>query len=536
MPCVCLALGALALAAASAAWLPMWFIGDDAFWLAWADQAASPLAPRAGAIGDEPVTVAAAWWIAWRTLHMRYKLYQLAHVLAWTGVLAVYWAMLRQLWGRRRRPALIATALVAVAFLSFTEATLHLSRLALTLELLLGFGSVALAAAGWRTQRAWLVVLSAVPLAAACQGRPPAAGYLTILHVAAASLAWRHRAWRRGIVAAAAALTAVALASAMLGRVHLWQGIEPGGATRWLEARTAMVTGPMGLVLMLLAAGAGIVQGMRMQWRSWAAIGGFGALMALLTGGVHPLAGVLLIALPVPQARPFAAWGVLRQAVVLWGPVPWPWMPMSGALVYVPAFVIAIWSSPLAVWVERITRRLDPTGRRLIYFVVALGGILVAAHANQWLGRELAALRTLSAFRQVQRAVYDAAVRTVPPEGLLALASDLPGAAIPAPPAERPVWPRLGWRERFFAADQYAALLTLGGRGDIRMADPAAVAHLGGRLVIVGAAQRNAAEAALGDLGAAETFVSIAGQTGGLWYLPPGTASTAPATQSATER
>ena len=82
-------------------------------------------------------------------------------------------------------PALIATALVAVAFLSFTEATLHLSRLALTLELLLGFGSVALAAAGWRTQRAWLVVLSAVPLAAACQGRPPAAGYLTILHVAA---------------------------------------------------------------------------------------------------------------------------------------------------------------------------------------------------------------------------------------------------------------------------------------------------------------------------------------------------------------
>ncbi|MFW6146490.1 MAG: hypothetical protein ACOC7R_04060 [Planctomycetota bacterium] len=526
----CLVLGAVALAAASAAWLPMWFIGDDAFWLAWADRAATPIAPRAGAIRDEPLTVATAWWAARRALGMRYKLYQLAHVLAWTGVLAVYWAMLRQLWGRRRRPAVIATVLVAVAFLSFTEAMLHLSRLALTFELLLGFTSVALAAAGWRTQRIWLVALSAVPLAAACQGRPPAAGYLTILHIAAASLGWRHRAWRHGIVAAVLIAVAVAFAGALLGDVHTWGGIEPGGAARWVASRHAMVTGPTGLVLTLLAAVAGIVQGMRLQWRSWTAIGGFGLLLAVLTGGIHPLAGALGIAVLVPKARPFAAWGVLRQVVVLAGPVPWPWMPMSGALVYVPAFVVAIWSSPLAVRAERITRRLDPTGRKLIYFGVALTTILIAAHANEWVTRQAGALRTLSAFRQVQRGLYEAAVDTVGPNGRLALAADLPGARIPAPEAEHPVWPRLGWRVRSFTADQYAALLAVGGRGDIRMTDPGTVARLGGRLVVAGAAQRNAATDALGPLGPAETFISTEGQTGGLWSLAGRTAVIPPVT------
>jgi len=100
----------------------------------------------------------------------------------------------------------------------------------------------------------------------------------------------------------------------------------------------------------------------------------------------------------------------------------------------------------------------------------------------------------------------------------------------PAPAAERPVWPRLGWWVRFFTTDQYAALLAAGGRADIRMTDPATLERLGGHLVVAGAAQRRAAETALDGLGPAEIFISIGGQTGGLWSLAPAAAATAPAT------
>jgi len=508
-------------AAASAAWLGMWFCDGDAAWLRWAAGASGPTEP-----GPEGVAVGWAahplasvvWWSAFRLFGWAYGMYQLCHALLWFAVLVVYGVMLRQLWGRRRRPALAATVIVAATLIGFSEQILHLNHVPLTCELLVGLSSVAMAAAGWRYRRWWLVALGWAPLAAAAAGNVFAAAYLLCLHLAAASGASRRRSLRPWVLLGAAGSAAVVVACAWwTGRpIPAWTPV--GAIDRLAEFRESIMTGPAALVLAALAAVAGLVQGMRQQMRSWPMIAATGAVMALASLTIHPLLVVLVLTALTPTAWPFAVWALIQQAAVALDAAKWPEMQMAAMFAYVPVFVISIWRSPLAVWAARFGRRLDPTGRKLIYSAAALAAVLLAAHSGEWVQRETRVLRTLGERRRFHRQLLYQVTATVPSGGAVSVVTYADMGLSEQAVRQQPPVERAG-NLISFTPSQYADLLAARGRDDLRVAPLKDLRTSGGWLLVTSRGELQAATNVLGSLGTPQMTLATDDIVSGLWRI-----------------
>ncbi len=503
-----------------------WFVGSDAAWIARAT----------GAGVDRPTTPAAAavWAVLFRLSGWRYGPYQFVQAGLWLATVGMFAAMCEQLWGRRR-PAVVAAALAGGVMAGSIPQLLQLTHLSLSLELLLGFASVALAAAGWRARRWSLIVGSWLPLAAACLGSPTAMLYLPVLHIGSLLVAWYRRTPPKVMALGLLGMLAVVVTCGVSVAMPMDSWTLTGAFERWASHHRQMARAPVGLILPALAAVAGFAQGMRLQWRAGPLVAALGAAMAAACLLLDPVVAVLILTILSPRAWPFAVWAVVQWWIVGVDPGAFAMAPVLSGFACASVMVIAIWRSPLAVWASRSLRRMDPAGRRLIYSGVALLAVLGAAHCDQWVDHQIRMLRMLGRRRLVHRDILTQLTETASPRSRVGLVTYADMGLTEQTVADYPVG---AWAEivESFTPDQYALLLSARGRGDLVVTSVSALPVEGGWLIATSPAAKRAAASMLGRLPEPRLDVSDDEFVGGLWRIeqsavePP-----APAPQPTTE-
>lgn len=531
------ALGALAVSLAVALSVPMWFRDTDApYQFFVASHGIGAIAnPSAGVLegGWRPVTLG-LWWLAFHAFGGTYWLYQFVQTLLWFATLLAYYLMLRNLWGHAR-PALVAAGLTPLAYFWINYYAFHFAQVDFQLELLLGFASVALAGYGWRRRHNQPVILSWFVLVLAYGAKEPAMLFLPVLHVAAGIVIGRSRRlpwWRIGLSCAVVLAITVGqlwLIWPNLGQWLIWPTWAEL-AQRWNYYAGLSCGDGTGVMLAMLAALAGFAQAMRLSLKAWPLAVGLGGLLALAGLGVHPLLPAIALTLLLPQAWPFTLWGLVMQGSLLFLQPMGPIYLLESSFAYVPLFVQAIWRSPVTALARATLVRIGPTELNLVRTGLILAGVVALAHFDELLSHQFQALRTVSYRRQVTRALTDELVRRAPRGAEVAIVSysDIggsPGAVRDLPPEQR------AQVMLQFSRTQYAQMLALAGRADLRVVSLDELSDLGtGWLLVTSDTEMAAAGSILGNLGAPEAPVQRGQVTGGLWKVPRGRASRPAAT------
>jgi hypothetical protein len=210
----------------------------------------------------------------------------------------------------------------------------------------------------------------------------------------------------------------------------------------------------------------------------------------------------------------------MQLALLRVGPM-WAIYLLQPSFAFVPIFVLAMWRSPLAVWMRVGLMRIGSVERRMAYTVLLLVIVVVTGNLSDPIRRQVAALEIVSQRRLVSRDLAEAVVRVVPPGDRLAVVAyeDLPWthAEVHAMPAAERSAVMLQ-----FDAQLYGQLLAAMGRGDIVVVPLPALTMYGGWLVTNGKAERAAAERTLRQQLPEQGETDRHGdQAGGLWEIVP---------------
>lgn len=491
--------------------LKMWFSGTDALWLAWA----AGTGTQDPSIGWMAHPLAAGVWKGlFALLGFWYPAYQFIALLLWFAALGLFARMLEQWWGRRR-PAVVAAVLAGTCLLGSAGRLLGLAELGLACELVVGFAAVAMAASGWRRGKLWPVAAAWPLLIASCWGSPSALVYMPGLYLGAATAGWNRRGPLSHLALAPIGVAVVvgACAWSVAGAMDAW---TPAAAfDRLGEHRASTWELPTGVILSLLAALAGLAQGMRLQWRAWPVIAGLGAAMAVAFLALEPLAVAAALMIMCPRAWPFALWAAVQFAVDLLGGG--TGIMLTG-FAYVPLMILAIWRSPLAVWSSRAMRRMDPTGRKLVYACATLAAVLLAAHSDRYVDRRVRALHRLGRRQRMHEAIVPELVGEAAANAhvLMITYKDM---GLEAEDVEAMDATDRAERIQPFTAAQYDALLGAAGRSDLRVITLADGVRPGDWLVVTSRSAKMAAAAVMGPLGTPRVGLSEGDLVGGLWRI-----------------